>query len=180
MMPENTKRIENQEIVDITQGLWEADGKVVVIRRDKEMLDKNGNCDKNSSNRMTILYENNIINCENNHSASANCFDIGHLHDLNSELEVNARAIAAVPDMISTLRSIFITGAIGHCLSEEQMKRIADILVQIYDADSISVKPVLTLDRNQKQSMRSRQARQAKPNRVETDADFSDFDVECD
>ena len=159
------------EIPDITQGEWEADGSVVVIQREKE-----------------ALYEANAINIGNgnahNNSASRNDIDgsdaIDGVDELNSELEVNARAIAAVPDMISTLRSIFMTGAIGHCLSEEQMKRIADILVQIYDADSISVKPVLTLERYQKHSRQSRQSIQLKPDRVETDADFSDSDVECD
>ena len=168
------------EIPDITQGEWEADGSVVVIQREKEA---HGNI--RDSYRTTILYEANAINIGSDNaqsnSASHNGIDgIDGIDELNSELEVNARAIAAVPDMISTLRSIFMTGAIGHCLSEEQMKRIADILVQIYDADSISVKPVLTLERYQKHSRQSRQSIQLKPDRVETDADFSDSDVECD
>ena len=101
----------------ITQGSWEAEGNVIVIRPERNAA-------------MMILYEANAINCGIK-SISAKCVDvIDAEHAERAELENNARAIAAVPDMIKLLEEILACSR-SYCLSDHCRKELQELLLRI-------------------------------------------------
>ena len=114
------------KLTGITQGSWEAEGKVIVVRPEN----KSG-----EPNRTMILYEGSVINCGEPKNSGLN----SQKAELESELEVNARAIAAVPDMLSLLKDLLIITATRGNMPREYDLKIVELLLNIYDADSVII-----------------------------------------
>ena len=134
----------SEGIAEITQGSWEAEGKVVVISPES----KSGTLTR-TPRRSIILYEPSTIGYGNYHSHHGH-HDVGRLNtnsDFDQELEVNARAIAAVPDMLELLRKIFVLGSQCNCIPEEYGVKIAKLLMQIYNINYIAVNQTFTIKR---------------------------------
>ena len=131
-------------IAEITQGSWEAEGNVVVIRPDNSSM---------FPSHTTLLYEANAINCgganvlhgrsacDNFSKSDSFLNNSENTESLNTdyELEVNARAIASVPDMLRLLRKFLIFSSYCKCIPEEYEFDVVKLLMQIYDVDSVVV-----------------------------------------
>ena len=107
----------------ITQGSWEAEGNVIVIRPERNTA-------------MMILYEANTINSgiKSNTTKDVDVVDAINAehakHAERTELESNARAIAAVPDMIRLLEEI-LSCSRSYCLSDHCRKELQELLLRI-------------------------------------------------
>ena len=135
-----------KDIAEITQGSWEAEGDVVVIRPDNSSM---------FPSHTMLLYEANAINCgkantlhgkstHDNFGIFSKCdssdsSDSSDSLNTEEELEVNARAIASVPDMLRLLRKFLIFSSHCSCIPEEYELDVMKLLMQIYDADSVVV-----------------------------------------
>ena len=117
------------KLTEITQGSWEAEGKVIVVRPEN----KSG-----EPNHTMILYEGSIINCGEPKNSGLNS-QKDKKAKLESELEVNARAIAAVPDMLSLLKDLLIIATTSGNMPREYDLKIVELLLNIYDADSVII-----------------------------------------
>ena len=113
--------------IGITQGSWEAEGNVIVIRPERNAA-------------MMILYEANTINSgiKSNTTKDVDVVDaINAKHaegTEHEELESNARAIAAVPDMIRLLEEI-LSCSRSYCLSNHCRKELQELLLRIRGID---------------------------------------------
>ena len=106
--------------IGITQGYWEADGNVIVIRPERNAA-------------MMILYEANTINSgiKSNTTKDVDVVDaINAERTERTELENNARAIAAVPDMIRLLEEILACSR-SYCLSDHCRKELQELMLRI-------------------------------------------------
>ena len=110
----------------ITQGSWEAEGNVIVIRPERNTA-------------MMILYEANTINSgiKSNTTKDVDVVDTINADNAEhakrterTELESNARAIAAVPDMIRLLEEI-LSCSRSYCLSDHCRKELQKLLLRI-------------------------------------------------
>ena len=117
------------KLTEITQGSWEAEGKVIVVRPEN----KSG-----EPNRTMILYEGSIINCGEPKNSGLNS-QKDKKAKVESELEVNARAIAAVPDMLSLLKDLLIITTTSGNMPRNYDLKIVELLLNIYDADSVII-----------------------------------------
>ena len=117
------------KLTEITRGSWEAEGKVIVVRPEN----KSG-----EPNHTMILYEGSIINCGEPKNSGLNS-QKDKKAKLESELEVNARAIAAVPDMLSLLKDLLIITTTSGNMPREYDLKIVELLLNIYDADSVII-----------------------------------------
>ena len=117
------------KLTEITQGSWEAEGKVIVVRPEN----KSG-----GSSRTLLLYEASIINCGEPKNLGLNS-QKDKKAELESELEVNARAIAAVPDMLSLLKDLLIITTTSGNVPRDYDLKIVELLLNIYDADSVII-----------------------------------------
>ena len=114
------------KLTGITQGSWEAEGKVIVVRPEN----KSG-----GPSRTLLLYEASIIDYGEPKSSGMS----SQKAKLESELEVNARAIAAVPDMLSLLKDLLIITTTSGNMPREYDLKIVELLLNIYDADSVII-----------------------------------------
>ena len=111
----------------ITQGSWEAEGNVIVIRPERNTA-------------MMILYEANTINsgikpCTVKDVDVVDAINAEHAkHAERTELESNARAIAAVPDMIRLLEEI-LSCSRSYCLSDHCHKELQELVLRIRGID---------------------------------------------
>ena len=117
------------KLTEITRGSWEAEGKVIVVRPEN----KSG-----EPNHTMILYEGSIINCGEPKNSGLNSQKDKKVK-LESELEVNARAIAAVPDMLSLLKDLLIITITSGNMPRDYDLKIVELLLNIYDADSVII-----------------------------------------
>ena len=104
----------------ITQGSWKAEGNVIVIRPERNTA-------------MMILYEANTINSgiKSNTTKDVDVVDaINAERTERTELENNARAIAAVPDMIRLLEEILACSR-SYCLSDHCRKELQELMLRI-------------------------------------------------
>ena len=111
----------------ITQGSWEAEGNVIVIRPERNTA-------------MMILYEANTINSgiKSNTTKDVDVVDASSAEHAerteHEELESNARAIAAVPDMIRLLEEI-LSCSRSYCLSDHCHKELQELVLRIRGID---------------------------------------------
>ena len=117
----------------ITQGSWEAEGNVIVIRPERNTA-------------MMILYEANTINSgiKSNTTKDVDVVDTINADNAEhakrterterTELESNARAIAAVPDMIRLLEEI-LSCSRSYCLSDHCHKELQELVLRIRGID---------------------------------------------
>ncbi len=112
--------------IGITQGSWEAEGNVIVIRPERNTA-------------MMILYEANTINSgiKSNTTKDVDVVDTINADNAEhakrterTELESNARAIAAVPDMIRLLEEILACSR-SYCLSDHCRKELQELMLRI-------------------------------------------------
>ena len=104
----------------ITQGSWEAEGNVIVIRPERNTA-------------MMILYEANTINSGIKSNTTKDVDVVNAINADNAErteLESNARAIAAAPDMIRLLEEI-LSCSRSYCLSDHCRKELQELLLRI-------------------------------------------------
>ena len=94
----------------ITQGSWEAEGNVIVIRPERNTIKSNTTKDVD------------VVNAINADNAE------------RTELESNARAIAAVPDMIRLLEEILSCSS-SYCLSDHCHKELQELVLRIRGID---------------------------------------------
>ena len=106
--------------IGITQGSWEAEGNVIVIRPERNTA-------------MMILYEANVIN-SGIKPCTAKSDAVNAINAERTELESNARAIAAVPDMIRLLEEI-LSCSRSYCLSNHCRKELQELLLRIRGID---------------------------------------------
>ncbi len=120
------------KLTEITQGSWEAEGKAIVVRPEH----KSGEL-----SRTMILYEASVINYGGPKNSGLNSQKAAKANraELESELEVNARAIAAVPDMLSLLKDLLIITTTSGNMPREYDLKIVELLLNIYDADSVII-----------------------------------------
>lgn len=108
----------------ITQGSWEAEGNVIVIRPERNTA-------------MMILYEANTINSGIKSNTTKDVDVVNAINADNAErteLESNARAIAAVPDMIRLLEEI-LSCSRSYCLSDHCHKELQELVLRIRGID---------------------------------------------
>lgn len=114
------------KLTGITQGSWEAEGKVIVVRPENKL---------GGPSRTLLLYEASVIDYGEPKSSGMS----SQKAKLESELEVNARAIAAVPDMLSLLKDLLIITTTSGNMPREYDLKIVELLLNIYDADSVII-----------------------------------------
>ena len=114
------------KLTEITQGSWEAEGKVIVVRPENKL---------GGPSRTLLLYEASVIDYGEPKSSGMS----SQKAKLESELEVNARAIAAVPDMLSLLKDLLIITTTSGNMPREYDLKIVELLLNIYDADSVII-----------------------------------------
>ncbi len=103
--------------IGITQGSWEAEGNVIVIRPERNTA-------------MMILYEANVINSGIKPCTAKSVDAVNAINAERTELESNARAIAAVPDMIRLLEEILACSR-SYCLSDHCRKELQELMLRI-------------------------------------------------
>ena len=114
------------KLTEITQGSWEAEGKVIVVRPENKL---------GGPSRTLLLYEASVMDYGEPKSSGMS----SQKAKLESELEVNARAIAAVPDMLSLLKDLLIIATTSGNMPRNYDLKIVELLLNIYGTDSVII-----------------------------------------